>query len=95
MAKLNVEITYVAADAKAFIQNLEVPEDCTIAKAIALSDIKKSFPDLSINDGQVGIFSQRKTLTDVLKEGDRIEIYRELTLDPMEKRRRLAARRKK
>lgn len=38
----------------------------------------------------VGIFSQKKRLDTPLAEGDRIEIYRPLTIDPMTKRKNLS-----
>ncbi|MFC0821190.1 RnfH family protein [Moraxella marmotae] len=38
----------------------------------------------------VGIFSQKKSLNTVLQDGDRVEIYRALTIDPMGKRKALS-----
>ena len=49
--------------------------------------------DLSIN--KVGIFSQVTGLTEILRQGDRIEIYRALIADPKEARKKKAAIQKK
>ncbi|OOR92962.1 hypothetical protein B0181_01025 [Moraxella caviae] len=36
----------------------------------------------------VGIYSEKRSLTDVLAQGDRIEIYRALSSEPMQRRKR-------
>jgi hypothetical protein len=43
-------------------------------------------PDVEIK--QVGIFSRPVSLDTVLREGDRVEVYRPLKADPRERRRR-------
>jgi putative ubiquitin-RnfH superfamily antitoxin RatB of RatAB toxin-antitoxin module len=40
----------------------------------------------------VGIYGKKKTLDTVLRERDRIEIYRPLVADPKDSRRRRAAK---
>jgi hypothetical protein len=47
--------------------------------------------ELDIADGRVGIFGKAVKLSQVLKSGDRVEIYRPLLNDPKEARRRKAA----
>jgi len=44
-----------------------------------------------LRENKVGIYSRPAKLTDQLKDGDRIEIYRPLLADPKEIRRKRAA----
>lgn len=48
------------------------------------SGILSQFPEIDLSTNKIGIFSRPIKLTDVLKEGDRIEIYRPLLADPKE-----------
>ena len=58
----------------------------TVGEAIAVSGIRAQVPELSGRELEVGVFSQRRALGDPLHEGDRVEIYRALTIDPKEAR---------
>lgn len=90
MSKLiTVEVAYACPDAQRIIK-LQVEPGSTIEKAIDCSGILDNFPDIDLTKQKVGIFSQPKKLTDLLKDGDRIEIYRPLLLDPKEARRKRA-----
>jgi hypothetical protein len=66
---------------------LSVEESCTVELAIKRSKIMEQFPEIKLAGIVVGIFSQRVKLDANLQEGDRIEIYRPLTIDPKEARR--------
>ena len=48
-------------------------------------------PGLAVTDANVGIFSRRCTLAAVLRDGDRVEVYRPLRADPKDTRRKRAA----
>jgi putative ubiquitin-RnfH superfamily antitoxin RatB of RatAB toxin-antitoxin module len=58
------------------------------------SHLFEQYPQLQIDNLVVGIFGKRAQLEDNIYEGDRVEIYRELTISPMDKRRLLAETRK-
>ena len=49
-----------------------------------------NFTDIDLRNNKIGIFSRPVKLTDQLKDGDRIEIYRPLLADPKEIRRKRA-----
>ncbi len=59
--------------------------------AIVQSAIIEKYPelgfDLSLIKYQVGIFGELKSLDTLLNDGDRVEIYRKLKIDPKEARR--------
>ncbi|MBF1218329.1 MAG: RnfH family protein, partial [Haemophilus parainfluenzae] len=53
--------------------------------------ILQQFTEIDLRENKVGIYSRPAKLTDQLKDGDRIEIYRPLLADPKEIRRKRAA----
>ena len=86
---IHVEVTFAMPDQQELLA-LEVAAGTTIAQAIALSGIADLFDGIELNLNEVGIFSQKATMDQVLRDGDRVEIYRPLLADPMESRRRRA-----
>ena len=74
---------------------VNLKRDSTIREAIACSQIMDRCPEIEIDRCKVGIFGKLKLLESVLQQGDRVEIYRPLTADPMEARRRRALKREK
>ena len=62
-----------------------------IQTAILQSGILQQFTEIDLRENKVWIYSRPAKLTDQLKDGDRIEIYRPLLADPKEIRRKRAA----
>ncbi len=87
---INVEVAYAIPD-KQLIRTVNVDAGTTIGAAIVQSGIMMDFPDLELEDAKVGIFGKLSTMTTVLSDGDRVEIYRPLIADPKEVRRKRAA----
>ena len=73
---------------------VEVEENCTVALAIQRSGVLQQFPDINLAQATVGIYSKRVALDAGLRDGDRIEIYRPLKIDPKQARLLRAARAK-
>lgn len=92
--KILVEVAYANIQQQKVV-TVEVDEGSTIEKAIDLSGIIEIFPEIDLLSQKVGIFSQQKNLDDVVREGDRIEIYRALKVDPKEARKLRAKKLKK
>lgn len=84
---ITVEVAYATPEKQKIIQ-LQVPVNSTIEKAIECSGILEIFPEIDLRLQKVGIFSKTKKLSDRVQPNDRIEIYRPLTIDPKEARRR-------
>lgn len=80
---MRIEICY-ALEEQQFLQCLEVSEGSTVQEVITASGVCDLFPNLTIN--AVGIFSKKVTLDQIVKEGDRVEIYRPLKLSPNQAR---------
>lgn len=92
--KIRVEVAYARPDRQEIIA-IEVESGCSIQRAIEQSGILQRFPEIDLQCQSVGIFSKRRELTDILQAGDRVEIYRPLTIDPMEARRAKAKMKEK
>ncbi|MCX7544577.1 RnfH family protein [Marinicella gelatinilytica] len=86
---LNIELIYATPEQQELI-TLSIESGATIEQAINQSGVLIQFPDIDLSKNKVGIFSQVKPLDYVLKNGDRIEIYRPLIADPKAKRREKA-----
>lgn len=91
--QINIEVAY-ALPHKQQIIALKVAEGCTVYDAVAQSGIDKQFPDIDVTAAKLGIFGKAvsKPKVEVLKEGDRIEVYRPLIADPKEVRKQRAAK---
>ncbi len=63
--------------------NIEVPDDATVQQAIEKSGILKMFPHIDLEAQKVGVFGKLVKLEAAVKPGDRIEIYRAITCDPL------------
>jgi len=87
--QVTVEVVY-AEPSRRWLRRLSLPVGSTVAQAIEASGIVQEVSGLVIDPAQLGIFSRKVTLDHRLDEGDRVEIYRPLTLDPKEARRRRA-----
>ncbi|MEO7744569.1 MAG: RnfH family protein [Usitatibacter sp.] len=75
------------------VVELQVEEGTSVAGALARSGLAARFPEIDFAAARVGIWSRPCARETVLREGDRVEVYRELTADPKEMR-RVRARRK-
>ncbi len=89
-----VEVAYALPDDQ-LILKLEVPEGSTAELAIRESGILERYPDIDLAQQKIGIFGKLKKLNEVLRSGDRVEIYRPLIADPKEVRKQRAAEGKK
>ena len=66
---------------------LQMREGATVAEAIARARLDERFASVDTSRLQAGIWSRAASLATVLRDGDRVELYRELKADPKEARR--------
>ena len=90
---MRVEVAHATPD-RQVVLDVVVPEGCTLEDAIDRSGIRGAFPDLVVDFGAVGIFGRKVEPGQVLRAGERVEIYRPLIADPREARRRRAEQKK-
>lgn len=91
MAEVQVYVAY-ATPGREFIHPMRVAPGTTIGQAIEGSGVLEAFPEINLVTQPVGIYGKKKTLDTVLRERDRIEIYRPLVADPKDSRRKRAAK---
>ncbi len=87
---IHIEVAWADPN-KQILLALDVELGTTLLEAIALSGIREQVPDLDVDAAHLGVFSRKKSPEYVLREGDRVEIYRPLVADPKEIRRKRAA----
>lgn len=85
-----IEVAY-ALEKKQTLLALEVAQGTTLKQAIELSGIKNDYPQIDLHKDKTGIFGKIAKLDTVLREKDRVEIYRSLIADPKQIRRQRAA----
>jgi len=90
---MRIEVAYALANEQ-LILPVDVPVDATIEEAVQLSGIAKKFDDINLDKLLVGVFGTQKKLYDTLREGDRVELYRDLIIDPKQARKNRLANKK-
>ncbi|HFD86683.1 MAG TPA: RnfH family protein [Gammaproteobacteria bacterium] len=89
MARIPVEVAYALPDEQMVIP-LEVEEGTTLIEAVKSSRIAEYFHQIDIDHDKMGIYGKLAGHDKVLREHDRVEIYRPITCDPKEVRRQRA-----
>lgn len=90
---IHVEVSYALAERQAILA-LDVPEGTTALEAAQQSGITDKFEGIDLDNAKLGIFAKVVSPKQVLRDGDRVEIYRPLIADPKEVRKARAARAK-
>jgi putative ubiquitin-RnfH superfamily antitoxin RatB of RatAB toxin-antitoxin module len=85
---MKIEVVYARADAVKAV-DLNLPPGATLRDALVASGF-----EVDLEKQAFGIFGKRTLLDHLLADGDRVEIYRPLAMDPKEARRRRARRRR-
>ena len=81
---IQIEVAYALEEIQ-YLFAEKVEQGTTVQQALEQYKLLKELPGLVID--KVGIFSKLVPLETVLREGDRIEVYRPLKVDPRERRR--------
>lgn len=92
MHQINVSVVY-ATPKKQWLIELRVPRGTNAEELILesrLLDQVGALQGRAVDDLTFGVYAQKVQADYLLEEGDRLEIYRELTADPKEVRRQLA-----
>jgi len=84
-----VEVVF-ALPAIQTIVRLELDAGATVREAIQRSGLLDRFPSINLDQQSVGVWGRKVPLDSPLTTGDRVEIYRPLSADPKEARRRRA-----
>ncbi len=83
---MRVEVAFALPRVQ-FLESVELPAGATVAEAIARSGLALRFPGVRFDSLQAGIWGRPVSRDRVLEEGERVELYRPLEMDPREARR--------
>ena len=84
-----VEVVYASADKQQLV-SVDFKPGMSAQEAIRASGLLEVFPEIQLDEAEIGVFSQKIALNDLLEAGDRVEIYRPLLVDPKDRRRQRA-----
>jgi hypothetical protein len=87
---IQLEITYAKPERQEII-SLKLPAGSTIQQAIEASGLLQRHPEIDLAKTKVGIYGKLSRMDTVVRERDRVEIYRPLIADPKEVRKQRAA----
>ena len=87
--KYFIEVVYALPEEQVLI-TLDVEQGTTVEQAVKLSGVLEKFPDIDLTKNKLGIFGKATKADQVLRDKDRVEIYRPLIADPKESRRKRA-----
>jgi putative ubiquitin-RnfH superfamily antitoxin RatB of RatAB toxin-antitoxin module len=87
MQMVSVRVAFSPCAGQVDEAELLVPLGTTVGEALAQSQMIKRHPQIDLALNRVGIWGRFRELTDVLRDQDRVEIYRALHVDPKEARR--------
>jgi len=91
---IQVVVVYALPD-RQYLHQVTLARGSTLEQAIRASGILDQRKDIDLAKNKLGIFSRPAKLGDKLNDGDRVEIYRPLLIDPKDLRRQRAERTKK
>jgi hypothetical protein len=86
-----IEVAYAEPDIQLVVP-LHVAAGTEAAEAVRQSGLLERFPGIDLNDLSLGVFGVPVSPAARLSQGDRVEIYRPLQVDPKQARRNRAAR---
>ncbi len=85
-AMLQIEVVYALIDEQPVV-GLELSAGACVRDAVSASGLLERYPELALEETPVGIYGERVDVDTPLHDGDRVELYRPLVIDPMEARR--------
>lgn len=87
---LNVEVCYAMANNQELVK-VSLPEGATMQQALDASGLLAKYPEIDLKKNKFGIWNKLSKVDSVLRDKDRVEIYRPLIADPKEVRKQRAA----
>jgi hypothetical protein len=88
--KIVVQVVYALPEAQEVVE-VELEEGAPVEDALNASGIPARHPEIELRTQRIGVWGRPVTLATGLRDRDRVEIYRTLSADPKQARRRRAA----
>jgi len=89
--KVVVQVVYALPGAQKVVE-VELEQGATVEAALDASGIAARHPEIDLKTQRIGVWGRPVTLAAEVRDRDRVEIYRALSADPKQARRRRAAR---
>jgi putative ubiquitin-RnfH superfamily antitoxin RatB of RatAB toxin-antitoxin module len=93
-ATIRIQICYLTPQTQTVL-DVDVPYGVSVAQALRLSGILQRHPEIDITTQKLGVFGKLRGLEERVHAGDRLEIYRPLSVDPKVARARRVAKARK
>ena len=87
---LRIELIYALPEKQQLV-SLQLPAGSTVREAIDASGLLQKHPEIDLARNKIGIFGKLSKPDALLRDQDRVEIYRPLIADPKEVRKQRAA----
>lgn len=87
---ISVEVCYALPEKQVLIR-LKLPLGATLLQALEASGLLQKHPEIDLKKNKFGVFAKLTKPEGILRDGDRVEIYRPLIADPKEVRKQRAA----
>jgi hypothetical protein len=84
-----VQVVYALPDAQEVVE-VELEEGAPVEAALNASGIPARHPEIDLKTQRIGVWGRPVTLATEVRDRDRVEIYRALSADPKQARRRRA-----
>lgn len=82
---MKITLLYASARRTVHEKSLDVPDGCPLGRALVLAGWWDQFPEIRMLP--TGVWYQKAGAETLLREGDRVEVYRLLRVDPKVARR--------
>ncbi len=90
---LELEVVYATLERQTVVR-LTLPSPVTAREAVVQSGLQARHPGIALDQLPLGVFGEVVPPERLLQDGDRVELYRPLAIDPREARRQLARHRR-
>jgi uncharacterized protein len=87
MALMKIVVAYSPAPRDVDLVTLSMPEGSTVLDALKASGLIERHPEIDPAQMKLGVWGKLREPHDVLRDADRVEVYRPLLVDPKEARR--------
>lgn len=87
---ISIEVCYPLPQKQELVR-LTLPLGSTLLEALEASGLLEKYPEIDLKKNKFGIFAKLSKADSVLRDRDRVEIYRPLIADPKEVRKKRAA----
>jgi len=87
---IHVEVCYAQRDKQELV-TVKLPPGATLQQALEASGLLAKYPQIDLKKNKFGIFAKLSKADALVRDRDRVEIYRPLIADPKEVRKQRAA----